>query len=111
MERREPAGTLISRVLILIGAYWLLFQQDSHFGMLNRRFEHRHTGFFLPRVSSARNPRRLRLPFPIGFAGETGLMASKHRSLFVPLWGQEHHQRMSSRAFEGGRQWESSKGS
>jgi hypothetical protein len=30
-------------------------------------------------------------------------MASKRRSLFVPLWGQEHHQPfMSSRALEGG---------
>jgi protein-S-isoprenylcysteine O-methyltransferase Ste14 len=38
MERPEPGGTLILRILILAGAYWLLFQQDSRFGILNRRF-------------------------------------------------------------------------
>jgi protein-S-isoprenylcysteine O-methyltransferase Ste14 len=38
MERPEPGGTLIFRVLIMAGAYWLLFQQDLRFGILNRRF-------------------------------------------------------------------------
>jgi protein-S-isoprenylcysteine O-methyltransferase Ste14 len=38
MERPEPRGTLIFRILIMAGAYWLLFQQDPRFGILNRRF-------------------------------------------------------------------------
>jgi protein-S-isoprenylcysteine O-methyltransferase Ste14 len=38
MERPEPGGTLILRILIMAGAYWLLFQQDPRFGILNRRF-------------------------------------------------------------------------
>ena len=38
MERPEPGGTLIFRVLIMAGAYWLLFQRDPRFGILNRHF-------------------------------------------------------------------------
>jgi protein-S-isoprenylcysteine O-methyltransferase Ste14 len=38
MERREPGGTLILRILVMVGAYWLLFQQDPRFGILNGRF-------------------------------------------------------------------------
>ncbi|HTA53043.1 MAG TPA: isoprenylcysteine carboxylmethyltransferase family protein [Candidatus Acidoferrum sp.] len=38
MERPEPGGTLIVRVLIMAGAYWLLFQQDPRFGILNLDF-------------------------------------------------------------------------
>jgi len=38
MERPEPGGTLIVRVLIMAGAYWLLFQQNPRFGILNLDF-------------------------------------------------------------------------
>ena len=37
MERREPAGSMIGRVAVMIGAYWLLFQQDPGLGVLNDR--------------------------------------------------------------------------
>lgn len=37
MERPEPGATLILRTLIMVGPYWLLFQQDARFGILNRR--------------------------------------------------------------------------
>jgi protein-S-isoprenylcysteine O-methyltransferase Ste14 len=37
MERPEPGGTLMVRILIMAGAYWLLFQQDPRFGALNNR--------------------------------------------------------------------------
>jgi protein-S-isoprenylcysteine O-methyltransferase Ste14 len=38
MQRREPGPTLVLRILIMVGAYWLLFQQDPRLGILNRRF-------------------------------------------------------------------------
>jgi protein-S-isoprenylcysteine O-methyltransferase Ste14 len=38
MERPEPGGTLVVRILIMAGAYWLLFRQDPQFGVLNNRF-------------------------------------------------------------------------
>jgi protein-S-isoprenylcysteine O-methyltransferase Ste14 len=38
MELSEPGGALLLRVLIMAGAYWLLFQQDPYFGVLNHRF-------------------------------------------------------------------------
>jgi len=38
MARREPGASLIVRILLMVGAYWLLFRQDPLFGVLNRRF-------------------------------------------------------------------------
>ncbi len=36
--RPEPGGTLIFRILLMAGAFWLLFREDSRFGILNLRF-------------------------------------------------------------------------
>jgi protein-S-isoprenylcysteine O-methyltransferase Ste14 len=38
MERREPAGSLASRILVMVPAYWLLFSDDPNLGFLNGRF-------------------------------------------------------------------------
>jgi protein-S-isoprenylcysteine O-methyltransferase Ste14 len=38
MARPEPGSTLLLRILIMVGAYWLLFRQDPRFGILNRRW-------------------------------------------------------------------------
>ena len=38
MARPEPGATLLLRILIMVGAYWLLFRQDPRFGILNRRW-------------------------------------------------------------------------
>ena len=38
MERREPAGRMVGRVLVMMGAYYLLFGHDPDLGLLNLRF-------------------------------------------------------------------------
>ncbi len=38
MERREPAGSTVARILIMIPAYYLLFSDDLSLGLLNGRF-------------------------------------------------------------------------
>jgi protein-S-isoprenylcysteine O-methyltransferase Ste14 len=38
IERREPAGSLAARILVMVPAYYLLFSDDPNLGFLNRRF-------------------------------------------------------------------------
>ena len=38
MVRREPAGSTLARILIMVPAYYLLFSHDVSFGFLNLRF-------------------------------------------------------------------------
>jgi protein-S-isoprenylcysteine O-methyltransferase Ste14 len=38
MKRREPAGELVLRWVLMIAAFELLFHRGSHLGVLNRRF-------------------------------------------------------------------------
>jgi protein-S-isoprenylcysteine O-methyltransferase Ste14 len=38
MERREPAGSTLARILIMAPAYYLLFSHDLDLGLLNLRF-------------------------------------------------------------------------
>jgi protein-S-isoprenylcysteine O-methyltransferase Ste14 len=38
MERREPGGQLLARILVMVPAFYLLYSQDPRFGILNQRF-------------------------------------------------------------------------
>jgi len=38
MERREPGGSLLARILVMVPAYYLLFHHDPDLGFLNERF-------------------------------------------------------------------------